>query len=127
MSKKQTYDIHYLVKPKHTSSRRIMAIFLALLIFIFVFFPFFGLNWRFQIGGVLSTIIDGIGSICLVIGGLFFLWGLVGIFTRTRSWARNVIVGVALLWVGCWCTGAVINLFGTLIGEGTSSGGSGWH
>lgn len=127
MSKKQTIYAPFIVKRKYTTSRRIMTIFFALLIFVFIFFPIFGLNWRFQIGGLLSAIIDGIGSLCLVIGGLLFLWGLVGIFARAGHWARNVIVGVALLWIGCWCTGAVINLFGTFIGDATSSGGSGWQ
>lgn len=127
LSRKETYYTHYIVKPKHSSSKRIMAIFFVLLVFVFIFFPIFGLNWRFQIGGVLSTLIDGIGSICLTIGGLLFLWGLVGVFTQSSHWARNVIIGVVLLWIGCWCTGAVLNLFGTIIGDATSSGGSGWH
>ncbi|MFW9969451.1 MAG: hypothetical protein ACFFDF_04565 [Candidatus Odinarchaeota archaeon] len=101
--------------------------FFALLIFIFVFFPIFGLNWRYEIGGVFSTLIDTVGSLCLTVGGLFTLIGFVGILTRSTHWIRNVIIGVALLWIGCWCTGAVLNLLGVPIGDTTSSGGSGWH
>ncbi|MFX1419599.1 MAG: hypothetical protein ACFE9N_11825 [Promethearchaeota archaeon] len=71
--------------------------------------------------------IDTLGSFCLAIGGLSFLIGFVGIFTRSLHWSRNVIIGITLLWIGCWCTGAVLNLFGFLIGEETSSGGSGWY
>jgi len=103
-----------------------MATFFVLLIFVFVFFPIFGLNWRYQIGGVLSTLIDGLGTFCMTIGGLLTLVGFVGVFSRSPHWVRNVIVGVALLWIGCWCTGAVLNLFGITIGESTS-GGSGWY
>jgi hypothetical protein len=63
----------------------------------------------------------------MTIGGLFMLVGVVGIFARSSHWIRNVIVGVTLLWIGCWCTGAVVNLWGYLIGDSTSSGGSGYH
>ena len=76
---------------------------------------------------VLSILIDGIGTFCMTIGGLFALVGVVGIFTRSSTWVRNVIEGVTLLWIGCWCTGAFVNFFGFLIGEATSSGGSGYH
>ncbi len=127
ISKKHSYDTSYIVKPKYEQSRRIIAIFLCILLFVFVFFPIFGLNWRYQISGVLSILIDGIGTFCMTIGGLFALVGFVGIFTRSSTWVRNVIVGVTLLWIGCWCTGAVVNFFGILIGEATSSGGSGYH
>ena len=104
-----------------------VAIFVGILVFLFVFFPIFGLNWRYQIGGILSILIDGVGTFCLTVGGLFTLVGFVGIFSRSKHWARNVVVGIALLWIGCWCTGAVLNLFGIPIGDATSSGGSGWQ
>ncbi|MFW9821185.1 MAG: hypothetical protein ACFFE5_16395 [Candidatus Thorarchaeota archaeon] len=126
ISKKHEFKTRYIVKPKYEQSRWIIAIFFCILLFIFVFFPIFGLNWRYQIGGAFSVIIDGIGTLALTIGGFLTLLGFVGIFTRSSHWPRNVIIGIALLWIGCWCTGSVIDFFGILIGDSTSSGG-GYH
>jgi hypothetical protein len=127
MSKKQSYHTQYIVKPKYEQSRRVVAILLGLLIFVLVFFPFFGLTLRHQIGGVFSALLDGIGQFCLTIGGLLTLIGFVGVFARSHSWPKQVIIGVTLLWIGCWCTGVVLELFGIPIGDSTSSGGSGYH
>jgi hypothetical protein len=127
ISRKRSYETQYTVKPKYEQSRWIIAIFFCILLFVFIFFPIFGLNWRYEIGGVFSIVIDAIGAFCLTIGGLYTLVGFVGILTRSPRCVRNVIIGVTLLWIGCWCTGAVLNLFGIAIGDATSSGGSGWH
>ena len=127
MSKKQSYSTQYIVKPKYEQSRRIIAILFGILIFVLVFFPFFGLNLRYQIGGVFSALIDGIGQFCLIIGGLLTIVGFVGIFTRSHNWAKHVIIGITLLWIGCWCTGAVLEFFGITIVDSTSSGGGGYH
>jgi hypothetical protein len=98
----------------------------ALGVFIFIFFPIFGLNWRYQIGGVLSNIIDTLGTLSLALGGLFSLMAIVGIFSQRSPWMRNLVLGLVFLWIGCWCTGTIVNFFGFLIGEATS-GGQGWH
>ena len=127
ISKKCFYNTKYILKPKYEQSRWIIAIFFCILLFVFIFFPVFGLNWRYQIGGIFSTFIDGLGMFCLTIGGLFTFVGFIGIFTRSPHSVRNIIIGVTLLWIGCWCTGAVLNLLGITIGDTTSSGGSGYH
>jgi hypothetical protein len=61
------------------------------------------------------------------VGALYFVVGFVGIFTRSRYWVRQVIIGVTLLWVGSMCTGIVIDLFGLITIGSESSGGSGYH
>ncbi len=53
--------------------------------------------------------------------------GVVGIFTKSHNWTKHVIIGIVLLWVGCWCTGIVIDFFGLDIGGSNPSGGSGYH
>lgn len=103
-----------------------MWVFFGILIFVFLFFPFFAVNLRYQIGGIISILLDGIGGFSLAIGGIYTLLGVVGIFTRSHNWTRHVILGIVLLWVGSWCTGTVINLLGITIGESGSSGG-GYH
>ena len=126
ISKKHEFNTRYIVKSKYEQSRWTIAILFCLLLFVFVFFPIFGLNWRYEIGGALSILIDGLGSFCLGIGGLLLLIGLVEIFTRSGRWTKKVVIGVMLLWIGCWCTGTVVNFFGILIGN-TTSGGQGWQ
>jgi hypothetical protein len=125
--KKYYYDVLKSRKPLQSTSRLTMTIIFGILIFVFIFFPLFGLNLRYQISGVLSILIDGIGSFCLIIGGLYMIVAVFGIFTKDNKWIKKVIIGATLLWVGCWCTGAVLDFFGILIGEATSSVGSGYH
>jgi hypothetical protein len=103
-----------------------MTILFGIVIFIFVFFPFFGLNLRYHIGGTLSIIIDGIGSFCLIIGGLYMIIAFFGLLTNSNKWIKKVVIGATLLWIGCWCTGAVLDFFGILIGK-AASGVSGYQ
>ena len=104
-----------------------MWIFFGILLFVFIFFPFLALNLRYQVGGVISIFFDGIGGFSLAIGGIYTMIGFVGIFTRSHNWTKHIIIGVVLLWVGCWCTGAVIDFFGIIIGDSQNSGGGGYH
>jgi len=114
---------YYTMKKKKSPT---LSIFFAIVMFVCVLFPFFVINLRYQIGNTLSIIINGIGSISLVIGGFFLMFGVVGVFTKSRNWVKHVIVGVILLWIGAWCTGAIINFLGFNIGPDANSG-SGYH
>jgi hypothetical protein len=101
-------------------------IVIGILIFIFVYFPFFATNLRYMVGSSLSLIFDAIGSLCLVVGGLFFTIGIMQLFTRGYNWVGNILLGVILLYIGCWLTGAVLNLMGFEFGNSDSSSG-GYH
>jgi hypothetical protein len=109
-----------------SQSRAISNIFF-LIIVILILFPIFALPLKYQIGGVFSIIINGIGSFSLIVGGLYLVLGFIGIFTHSRDWVKKVIFGVVLLWVGSMCTGIVIDLFGIITIGSESSGGSGYH
>lgn len=119
MSRKRYY-------VKHLTTRQIIGVFFAILIFVLAF-PFFALNLRYQFGGIFSTLIDGIGTFSLAIGGVYMLVGVLGMFTRSHGWIKNVIIGVVLLWIGCWCTGAVIDFWLFTIGDSESSGNGGYY
>jgi len=85
------------------------------------------MDLRYQLGTIFSEIFDKIGMFCLMIGGIIVLFSFIGIFTSRSVNTKYLITVIILLWVGWWCTGAVLNLFGITIGDATSSGGSGWH
>ncbi|MFW9894839.1 MAG: hypothetical protein ACFFD7_03460 [Candidatus Thorarchaeota archaeon] len=120
MKKEKYYLIGYQTKP----SRWIYFTFFFLIVFILVFFPFYGMNLRYQIGYILNRIFDMIGWASLFIGAIMVLISILGIFMGGRSLRIHyLIIGVVLLWVGCWCTGVVVDIFGLTIGNERASGG----
>jgi hypothetical protein len=109
-----------------SSARGITGVFLFIILFLVVF-PFVALPLRYQVGGVLSAVIDGIGRFSLLIGVVFLIIAFAEIIKgRVDDFAKHIVIGVVLLWVGCMCTGIAIDIFGFIIGSG-SSGGSGYH
>jgi hypothetical protein len=119
--KKQTY---YLIGSKSRSSRWIYYTFFCIIVFILVFFPFYAINLRYQVGYIFGQIFDTLGWISLTLGGLLVMVSILGLFTGGRSFRFHyLIMGVVLLWIGCWSTGVVVDLFGITIGNERASGG----
>ena len=118
---------YYVINGGKTKKRAMIYVFFGIAVFVLFFFPFFGLNLRYQIGSSLALIINGLGTFSLAIGALFLGIGIVGIFTRSRYWPKQVILGIILLWIGAWCTGAMVEIFGLTIGGPNKTGGSGYH
>lgn len=108
-------------------STRFIGILFVLGIFIFFFFPFYGLTLRYYIGSVISKGLNFLGTGCLILGIVTLTIGFIGILTGRSINAKWMIVGIVLLWIGCWCTDSVVDLFGITIGDSTSSRGSGYH
>ncbi|MBA7514544.1 hypothetical protein ES705_06574 [subsurface metagenome] len=117
---------YYLMRDRR-NSRTTVFILLGILVFVFVFFPFYGMNLRYHVAAVFSKIFDTIGIICLLAGGLAVSFSVLGIFTGRTINTRTFIIGIVLLWVGCWCTGAVLKLFGNTIGGSSSPENPGYH
>ena len=128
MSRKKYYEFNSLISNQKSTSGTMMTVIFGIVVFIVIFFPLYGLSLRFYIGYILKTIFDWIGRVSLTIGGFCLTVCILSIFIPGKSlnikWA---ILGIALLWIGCWCTGEVLNFFGYIIGSGTSSGSSGYH
>ena len=121
MKNKQTY---YLIGSSGKSSRWIYITIFGIIVFVLIFFPFYAVNLRYQLSYIFGQIFDTIGWISLTIGGLLTVVSLLSLFTGGRSIRINwLIMGVVLLWIGCWCTGAVVELFGTTIGTDRPTGG----
>lgn len=119
--KKETY---YLIGSSQGKSRWIYFTFFCIVAFILVFFPFYAINMRYQLGYIFRQIIDSIGWISLTLGGLLTMVSILSLFTGGRSLRFNyLIIGVVLLWIGSWCTGVVIDIFGITIGNERVLGG----
>jgi hypothetical protein len=104
-----------------------MVIF-GITIFIIIFFPFYGLSLRFYVGYVLNKIFDTIGNFSLIMGGFLITLCVISLFIGKKIRVGWFIVAIVLLWVGCWCTGTILNLWGHIIGNSQNSGGgSGYY
>ena len=121
MSRQKT---KYLTEKK--GIRGYANIFFVIVVFL-VAFPFFAPNLRYQVGSFFRIIFDYIGRACMMGGtALFVLWVL-SIFANKSIKVHWLILSLVLLWVGCWCTGTTLEIWGYIIGEGTSSGNSGYY
>lgn len=120
MSKRKTY------KLVEDQSKGIMNVFFAILVFIVIFFPFFAINLRYQLGSIFQKIFDSIGVICLTGGTFLIILCFIGLIVGRSIKVGWFVVAIVLLWIGCWCTGEVIEFFGIDIG-GSNSGGSGYY
>ncbi len=118
---------NYLIANDKKLSTRYIGILLVLVIFIFFFFPFYGLTLRYYIGSVISKGLNFLGTGCLVLGIVTLTIGFISILTGRSINTKWMIMGIVLIWIGCWCTDSVIEFFGIVIGDSTSSGGSGYH
>lgn len=96
--------------------------------FVAIFFPIYGLTLRYYIGYILQRVFDIIGYYCLIGGGFLLLLCIIGLFVGRRITYHYFILAIVLLWIGGWCTGQVIELFGIAINESTTSHGTpGYH
>lgn len=120
--KKETY---YLIgSSSGRSSRWIYFVFFCIIVFVVIFFPFYAINLRYQLSYIFGQIFDTIGWFSLYIGGIMTVISVLSIFTGGRSIrVHYLIIGIVLLWIGSWCTGIVINIFGIPIGNDQVTGG----
>jgi len=117
-------DIVFYDEPGR-SKKYVKIVFIGILAFIAVYFPLFGNNLRYQIGGMLDTLFNFIGIICLALGGINITIGFLGLVAK-KFYVGNVVIGALLLWIGCWLTGIVINIFGVIFG-GSEVSNPGYH
>ncbi|MHA1914461.1 MAG: hypothetical protein ACW986_03710 [Promethearchaeota archaeon] len=117
----------YTLIKENRSPKTLIYTYFGILIFIAIFFPFFELNFRYQLGRFFSKMFEMIGRVTLTIGSAITTVGIIGLFAGFRMRARLFLVGVVLLWIGCWTTGTMVKLFGIPIGNAHTGGGSGYH
>ena len=117
---------YYYIPGNRNKSRGTAYVIAGIIIFVGIFFPFYGTNLRYQLGSIFSKVFDTIGMFCLTIGTFLTLINVLGIFVNKSLNFRNVIIGIVLLWVGCWSSGIVTELFGITIGTNSRASG-GYH
>jgi len=101
-----------------TGSRsRIPYVLFGIVAFLLVGFPFFAINMRFQLGAIFLKIFDTIGTYSMIIGGALVTISVLSLLTRSPIKMRTFMIGIALLWVGSWCTGTAINILGIPVGQ----------
>ncbi|MFW9822147.1 MAG: hypothetical protein ACFFE4_04390 [Candidatus Thorarchaeota archaeon] len=101
-------------------------IIIGLGVFIFLFFPFYGIKLKYQVGSFFNTVFDYIGAISLTVGLVAtFISVLGGLMGRSLN-IKWFMIGITLLWVGCWCNDTVLDLFGAIIGPSRGNSG-GYH
>jgi hypothetical protein len=108
------------------SKRYAKIVFMGILVFLAIYFPFFGYNMRYQLGEMLRRLFDFIGFVCLGMGAINIAVGAIGLFRGRTGGAFSLVIGALLLWIGCWLTGIVINIFGFDFGGSTVSN-PGYH
>jgi len=99
------------------TSSMVPYVLFGIVAFIVIFFPFFAVNMRFQLGAIFLKIFDTIGVFSITIGSALVLVSVLSLFARGGLKTRSLMIGIALLWVGSWCTGVAINLFGFSVGQ----------
>jgi len=121
--KKKKYYILDSRKRFGGSSRSLYYIYGGIVIFLIIF-PFIVVNLRFQTGYIFSKVFDFVGRLCLIGGGFFTAYSVLSIFIGGRSLNLKMLTtGIVFLWVGCWLTGDVLNIFGITIGNSPSNPG----
>lgn len=119
---KQKYRLNY----EEKQTKGYLNVFFVIVVFL-VAFPFFALNLRYQVGSFFRIILDYFGRVCMMGGSALFILWVLSIFANKSIKVHWLILSLVLLWVGCWCTGTTLEIWGYIIGEGTSSGKSGYY
>ena len=93
---------YYVIGHKKSSSYVYWFLF-GLLVFITIYFPFFGNNLRYQTGAAFSTVFNIIGTICNTFGYLLLALGCLMTFVFRRLGGIIVMVsGLLLVMFGGW-------------------------
>lgn len=86
------------------------------LLFLAFFIPVYSDYFRAFFSQWGNTLWDMIGGFCLLIGGIYTVLGIIGLFVRWRGTMKMLFYGIVLLWIGCCITGAALPLLDLLPG-----------
>ncbi|MHA2398540.1 MAG: hypothetical protein ACXADU_06590 [Promethearchaeota archaeon] len=117
---------YYINRERRRSSSTVFF-YLGMFGFLLIFFPLYGTTLRFQIGFLFTKVFDIIGMLSLFIGGALTFVCIVSVFFGKTLSFKYFIIGVILLWIGCWVSGVTTNLFGFTIGSSNTPGDNGYH
>ena len=84
-------------------SKYFYVIFFGIIMFVVLYFPFFGSSMRYEYGRAFSLIFSSIGKILIFLGTIFLLLGILSFFNMNPVKAfRFLIMGVILLSFAAW-------------------------
>ena len=84
-------------------SKYFYVIFFGIIMFVILYFPFFGSSMRYEFGSFFSLIFSSIGKILVYMGTIFLLLGILSFFNMNPGKAfRFLILGVILLSFAAW-------------------------
>ena len=111
MAKRMNSDKDYIITKKQSRQRWIFWIILGLIVFIFIYFPFFVLNLRFQAGQLISETLSSFGMILVPAGGILMIWGFITtLCSKSLRGIKTILVGFIFFYVGFWCNGGSLGL-----------------
>jgi uncharacterized membrane protein YqgA involved in biofilm formation len=113
----------YYVLRSQRNSKWFFVSIIGITSFIFIIFPFFAVNLRYQVGAVFSNVFDKFGVACISIGGVLILITLFNLLFGKKVRVGGFVIGIILVWIGCWCTGTVLEIFGLTFGTETTNPG----
>jgi len=83
---------------KEKKNNSVLWVFAAIIGFIAIYYPLFGSNLRYTTGNLFSNIFHTIGTVCLTLGVLIFIWGfLFLICTRSMKAMSLMLFGFILI------------------------------
>ncbi|MFX0136067.1 MAG: hypothetical protein ACFFDN_20675 [Candidatus Hodarchaeota archaeon] len=95
------YDGYSYNRGKRGSN--VFWIFVGILAFCAIYFPFFGANLRYQVGNSVGNVLTQVGGYIILFGFILIIIGIVQLIGKSglKSF-RTMIFGVALLAIGTW-------------------------
>lgn len=97
-------------------SSGIYCVLVFALLFLAWFIPIYESYLRSFISRWGNYLWDMIGTFCLLFGGIMVVYGILGLFARWSNCTRRLFLGILLLWIGCWITGAILPILDLLPG-----------
>lgn len=117
-NKPTQYDDEYVVVNKRAKVAKVLfVVILAILIYIFFWFPNYGGNLRFKIGSVVNWLINFLGTFLASLGTIFFVWGVLSVFiSKGKSGVKMMITGFLFMMVGAVILGGIFPTGGSYDG-----------
>jgi len=94
-------DTYVVIKDKKKNNNLALLVLFGILFFIVIYFPLFGSTLRFSTGNILSSVFNGIGTICVTFGGLLMAWGFCLVVScKSTRYVGMMVIGFILMYVG---------------------------
>jgi choline-glycine betaine transporter len=107
-----------IIKETSHSSKTVFLVFLGIILFIALYFPFWGQDLRYDFSRVFSYIFNVAGTACLYFGMIFLVLGVLTFFgKKPLSGLGLILLGIIML------SFATYLLYPSTIGSGSSGTG----